>query len=547
MPDGPAAGEIRGRSRDWTLRGRLGKAFGAVCAVMLVLILAVVVSALLFVRAGNDVIDRWQPALTTSARLLTDLVDQETGLRGYALTRDPQFLEPYRRHANDETRDRSQLSSLIAEDEGIRRRWDDLRAATERWRAEIAEPAVARIADDPAAGVAIVGSAGAKARFDAIRSRAAALDVVLRTRVADARSERVRDGVLFGVSGALLVVVLVGSGLVLWRGLARWVLTPVETLAGQTRSVARGDMHRRIVPVGPHELTSLAEDVEAMRLRIATELGRAEAIGAELRARGEELARSNDDLQQFAYVASHDLSEPLRKVANFCQLLERQYGPQLDDRARQYIHFAVDGAKRMQVLITDLLALSRVGRGTEGFERIDLDVKLDQAIANLGDKFTEAGAVVERLTPLPTVDGDRALLVSLLENLVGNAVKYRREDVAPVVRVSAEVDPDTRVWTITVSDNGIGIDAEYAERIFAVFQRLHLRDQYGGTGIGLALCRKIVEFHGGRIWLAAVESADTASSGATFRFTLPEVRNAKLGDGATALVAGRPAGRGRPG
>ena len=150
------------------------------------------------------------------------------------------------------------------------------------------------------------------------------------------------------------------------------------------------------------------------------------------------------------------------------------------------------------------------------FQAVDLDVQLDQALATLGTRLTDAGARVERLTPLPTVDGDGSLLVSLLENLVGNAVKYRREGVAPVVRISAGLDAGR--WTVTVADNGIGIDPEYAERIFAVFQRLHLRDQYGGTGIGLALCRRIVEFHGGQIWLADVVS----DSGATFRFTLPE-------------------------
>jgi light-regulated signal transduction histidine kinase (bacteriophytochrome) len=282
--------------------------------------------------------------------------------------------------------------------------------------------------------------------------------------------------------------------------------------------VARGDTYRQIVPEGPAEFVGLGGDVEAMRLQIAGQLAKAEEIQHELRLRSEELARSNDDLQQFAYVASHDLSEPLRKVANFCQLLERQYADQLDDRARQYIDFAVDGAKRMQILITDLLALSRVGRTTDEFVPVPLDAVLDAALATLADRFAAAGAKIVRPTPLPVVEGDRALLNSLLENLVGNAVKYGREDVEPVVRIWAERDPEQQMWTITVTDNGIGIDPQFAERIFAVFQRLHLRDRYGGTGVGLALCRKIVEFHGGRIWLDPVESAQ----GATFKFTLPE-------------------------
>jgi light-regulated signal transduction histidine kinase (bacteriophytochrome) len=170
----------------------------------------------------------------------------------------------------------------------------------------------------------------------------------------------------------------------------------------------------------------------------------------------------------------------------------------------------------MQTLITDLLALSRVGRTTEEFVPVQLSDVCQRVLAALADRIAATGARVECRSELPTVHGDASLLDSLLENLIGNAIKYRREDVAPVVVLSAERGEDE--WTVTVSDNGIGIDPKYADRIFAVFQRLHLRDQYGGTGIGLALCRKIVEFHGGRIWLDPVQSE---AGGATFRFTLP--------------------------
>jgi light-regulated signal transduction histidine kinase (bacteriophytochrome) len=173
----------------------------------------------------------------------------------------------------------------------------------------------------------------------------------------------------------------------------------------------------------------------------------------------------------------------------------------------------------MQALIADLLELSRVGRTTDEFVPVPLDAALDRALEQLDEQIATSGAQIERVTPLPTVPGDRVLLTSLLENLVGNAIKYRREGVAPVVRISAEHDEPAQRWTVTVADNGIGIDPQYAEKIFAIFQRLHLRDSYGGTGIGLALCRRIVEFHGGDIWLDDVGSDDT---GATFRFALPE-------------------------
>jgi light-regulated signal transduction histidine kinase (bacteriophytochrome) len=182
------------------------------------------------------------------------------------------------------------------------------------------------------------------------------------------------------------------------------------------------------------------------------------------------------------------------------------------------------------VLIADLLALSRVGRTTERFEQIDLDRKLDQALGALSVAIEETGARIERLTPLPIVDGDRALLISLLQNLIGNAIKFRGEDQP---RVDIGVSRDGDMYTFTISDNGIGIAPRYADRIFVIFQRLHPKEEYTGTGIGLAMCRKIVEFHGGQIWLdGGTEGAEgsapddgtvseTPTHGATFHFTLP--------------------------
>ncbi len=301
--------------------------------------------------------------------------------------------------------------------------------------------------------------------------------------------------------------------MLLWRGLRRAVLDPIENLSLQTRSLAAGNIGERITSSGPPEIAGLGDDVNAMRARIANELVRVEAARAELLVRTEDLARSNADLEQFAYIASHDLSEPLRKVANFCQLLERQYGDQLDDKAKQYIAFAVDGAKRMQILIADLLAFSRVGRTTEEFAEVDLDAVVFRALANLDQRITDAGAEIER-DPLPTIRGDASLLTALFQNLIGNSVKYRSEE-PPRIHLAVQREDDH--WLFTLTDNGIGIDPKYGDRIFAIFQRLHLRDQYGGTGIGLALCRKIVEFHGGRIW-----SVDKPGPGASFQFTLAD-------------------------
>jgi PAS domain S-box-containing protein len=225
-----------------------------------------------------------------------------------------------------------------------------------------------------------------------------------------------------------------------------------------------------------------------------------------------ELERSNKELEQFAYIASHDLQEPLRMVASYVQLLEKKYQGRFDEKADKYIYFAVDGVKRMQKLIDGLLAYSRVPRGGQ-FTRVDANQAFSHAVANLSIAIKESGAVVTR-DDLPAVFGDEIQLSQLFQNLIGNAIKFRRAEVAPVVRVSSTKDGDH--WIFSVSDNGIGMDPEYFDRVFLIFQRLHAREEYPGTGIGLALCKRIVERHHGRIW---VES--TPGKGSIFFFTIP--------------------------
>jgi light-regulated signal transduction histidine kinase (bacteriophytochrome) len=238
-------------------------------------------------------------------------------------------------------------------------------------------------------------------------------------------------------------------------------------------------------------------------------------------------------------VASHDLQEPLRKVASFCQLLERRYKGQLDDRGEQYIEFAVDGAKRMQQLINDLLAFSRVGRVTTGFAPVDLGQAFAQALTQLQSVVEEAGATVSA-DPLPTVRGEQSLLVQLFQNLVGNGVKFHGE-APPRVHVTVERSGD--MWEFCCRDNGIGIEPQYEDKIFVIFQRLHARDVYGGTGIGLALCKKIVEYHGGRMWLDT-----TVNDGAAIRWTLPADEEGPQDDDARRRPADRGlVGGGRPG
>lgn len=227
-----------------------------------------------------------------------------------------------------------------------------------------------------------------------------------------------------------------------------------------------------------------------------------------------EIERSNEDLEQFAYVASHDLREPLRQIASFVSLLERRYGDKLDEDAGQFIAYAREGVHRMDQLILDLLDYSRVGRNTT-LAPIDAGIPLKTAIANLKASLEESGGSVLCPAPLPRVQASEPQVLRLFQNLIGNALKYRRDGAAPVVEITASADAATGLANFTVSDNGIGIEAEYYERIFGIFQRLHGRTQYPGTGIGLAICKKVVERHGGHMWVDSVPG-----QGSRFHFTL---------------------------
>ncbi|HKW37763.1 MAG TPA: ATP-binding protein [Burkholderiales bacterium] len=244
-----------------------------------------------------------------------------------------------------------------------------------------------------------------------------------------------------------------------------------------------------------------------------TDRKRAQSV---LRAAYDELARSNAELQQFAYVASHDLQEPLRMIGSYTQLLERRYGDKLDTEAREFMGFIVDGATRMKQLIEDLLAYSRVGTRGRELRAIQAQAALDRALVNLRAAIEASDAQITH-DVLPEVNADDTQLAQLLQNLIGNAIKFRKKGEPLRIHVGAQDAGDE--WRFSVSDNGIGIEPQYFERIFMVFQRLHTRDEYPGTGIGLAICKKVVDRHRGRIW---IESAH--GKGSTFFFTLPKTQ-----------------------
>jgi PAS domain S-box-containing protein len=258
------------------------------------------------------------------------------------------------------------------------------------------------------------------------------------------------------------------------------------------------------------ERNKMEEELARYRLRLE-ELVKQRT--SELEETAEELARSNKDLEQFAYVSSHDLQEPLRAVAGFMSLLRQQHSDRLDAEASEYIGLAIAGAERMQALINDLLAYSRVGTQGVLLGAVSMKEVLDVAAANLSAAIGESHALISS-DPLPNITADRPQMIQLMQNLVGNAIKFRGPRTTEI-HVSARREENA--WLFGVRDNGIGIEAEYHDRIFMIFQRLHSRTRYPGTGIGLALCKRILERHSGKIWLES-----RPGEGTTFWFTIPD-------------------------
>ncbi|TDC81691.1 HAMP domain-containing protein [Micromonospora sp. KC606] len=504
----------------WTLRRRV-LAVLAVVGVMLVgLAVAEAVVAAQNQRHADVVLRETGPARAQSQELLGVLIGQETAVRGFALTGQQAELAPYTEGIRREQELYRSMGGLLRHYPEMLRQLDRVRAQAAEWRRRTAQPVIDTTnRSGAAAGQALVTDQS-RQEFTRVRDAVAALQ----TQIYSERERRAEQ--IYHTGDLLVLLLIVAAAVVVVAGvltvvsLDRVVMRPLSRLVLQVREVANGDYQHRIEGSGPPELRQLAVDVEAMRQKIARELDEVrearqniEWVNSQLQKQAEELTRSNRDLEQFAYVASHDLQEPLRKVASFCQLLQRRYAGQLDERADQYIAFAVDGAQRMQRLINDLLAFSRIGRLTSGFAEVDLDKVMGEVAGQTeaARQYADAELTWDRL---PTIRGEEPLLTNLLVNLVSNSVKFRRPDVAPKVHVSARLVDDE--WEISCQDNGIGIEPEFADKIFVIFQRLHSKDAYPGTGIGLAIVKKIVEYHGGRVWV------DTSvGEGTAIRFTLP--------------------------
>jgi len=487
----------------------------AVLALLLFSVGAVIAGGVALVSlhdARNRVVNVIDPATTAAQQLDNALVNQETGVRGYALSAQESFLTPYTNGVAAEQTAVSTLRQLARQLPGATTAdLDSVINQAQYWRTRYAQPTISQVSrtGKPVVSPDIITG---KVDFDALRAKAA----VLQADVTSVRSSALAtlndssttlDAVFIAVAIGLAVIVLV-----LALGLRAIAIRPLHRLAAQVRLVADGDFTHEVTVRGSREVTQLAADVNTMRERILQELSATRDANVILQAHTTELQRSNTELEQFAYVASHDLQEPLRKVASFSQLLQRRYAGKLDARADQYIEFAVDGAKRMQALINDLLAYSRVGRSDREPALVSSDVALTQARANLAEQIEETGATIET-GHLPLVLAELPLLIAVFQNLLSNALKFSG---GKPPRVVVTVGRDEPFWLFSFSDNGIGIEPEYAERIFVIFQRLHERTAYTGTGIGLSMTRKIIENFGGRIWL------DTAFTGGTrFFFTLP--------------------------
>jgi len=424
-----------------------------------------------------------QHVLSEMDDVMAAITNAETGQRGYLLTGDESYLEPFRQAQPQVDAGLARLRELVRES-GVdqQKRLDELAPLVRTKMDEMHASVEARRREGEQAGIAMVRSGAGRRAMETIRRVSHEIsseeERVLAERLKARRRMEIGAAACFGAG------ILISVGLLIW---------------GYHLIVVYAAERKRAV-------------MEAKRLNAELEQRVAERTD-ELRAANANLQRSNADLERFASVASHDLQEPLRMVSAYVDLLSRRYQGKLDKDADDYIRFAVEGAGRMRMLITDLLAYSRSGAREVHIAPADFEKVFDVASENLSVLREEAGAEILH-GPLPVVPCDEAKLVLVMQNLIGNAIKFRKPDARSRVRVAAtQVDGE---WRFVVEDNGIGFDGQYAERIFEIFQRLHSSGSYPGTGIGLAISKRIIEAHGGRMW---AESA--VGEGSRFWFSLP--------------------------
>jgi signal transduction histidine kinase len=478
---------------------------GGVLAALLGAVFAVLVVAVREQQSAGRLALRSQQAIGAGSALETSLVNLENGVRGYVASGRERLLEPFRTARRTYPGHAQRLSRLVADEPrqqaAVRRITSGINDYVALW----ALPLVGLAENRREVAQSVLATGTGRERLDSLRAELATL--FARERSVAAERERRADR----RSDVAVVVGLLGMGLValvalgMWLGLRRSILRPVERVATATRAVADGDLTVHVPADREDEIGTLARSFNDM----TDALNRSHT---ELDTRTRELERSNHDLEQYAQMASHDLQAPLATIDLYLRLIERRLPDASEEELLQLLAGVGGSTERMRSLVRDLLHLARVGRGEPRREPLDTGEVLDQALEDLAGPITDKGADVTS-GPLPVVRGDRGQLSLLFQNLVGNAIKFSDAE-APRVRVTASVEGAHAQFA--VRDNGIGIDPQHAERIFQPFQRLHGEDRYEGTGIGLAICQRIVSHHGGRIW---AESA--VGAGSTFRFTLP--------------------------
>jgi signal transduction histidine kinase len=474
-----------------------------VITAILVAAFALLIFAIREQRDAGRLALRSQEAITAGTELQRSVISLENGLRGYVASGKERSLEPWNDALREYPAEAQRLERLVADEPSQQALVMNIQGAIDDYVTLWGRPLLDLAREQLPSARAIIEGGTGRSRIESIRSGFQRLFEQERA-VAASRELRAegRSSLAIGAGiGGLLLLLVLAAGYALF--LRRYVVGPVQAVAGASGELAAGDMSVRVPPMSDDELGDLARAFNAM----ADSLERSRR---EVADRTRELEHSNEELNRFASVVSHDLQAPLATVNMYAQLLERRHGDSLGND-RKIVDGISAATAQARELIRDLLEYSRAGRAELRSERLDSNQLVSEVLELLAAPIQEAEATVE-IGELPVLDGDRGSLRQVFQNLIGNAIKF--SDGPPHVSVSAELDGNC--WTFAVADDGIGMDPDQAHAIFEPFHRLHGERSYPGTGIGLAVCERIVQRHGGRIW-----AESEPGQGSVFRFTLP--------------------------